>query len=165
MNYGQEIERLEAAIAEGDRAVDAAARLREQRDKLKAAQQAEREARQREAETRAAARAVREAEAEARRAEAAPLHAELADLERPLTAIEAEVVEYLRNAVTDARRIYSRYVEALTHRNALAGKLSGLGDRVPVQQVLAFEAFVRVALRRFDDTGRTASGAGWARED
>lgn len=164
MNYAQEIDRLEAEIAEGDRAANAADRLREQRDKLKAAQEAEREARRREAETRAAARAVREAEAEARRAEAAPLHAELADLDRPLSEIEAEVVKYLRSTVADGRAIHGRYVEALTHRNAMAGKLSALGDRVPLIQVLSFEAFVRVALRRFDADGRTASGAGWARE-
>ncbi len=164
MDYGHEIERLEAEIAATDRAVDASAALREKRDRLKAAQEAEEEARRREAETRAAARAVREAEADARRAEAEPLRTELTTLDQPLAEIEAEVTQYLQAGVADARRIYDRYVAALARRNAVAAKLGALGERAPHVQVLPFEAFVLVALRRFDTTGRTASGAGWARD-
>jgi len=159
------IQQLDAKIAENEHAIEATVALREKRAKLQAAQQAEQEARRREAETKAAAQAVRDAEVEARRAEAAPLRADLDTCDRPLTEIEQEVSHYIRMALADARGFYRRYVEVLTQRNAVAGRLNALGEPARHVQVLAFEAFVRSRLSRFDDTGRTASGAAWARAE
>lgn len=165
MDTTTEIEQLDRQIAANEHAIEATGALREKREKLQAAQQAEQEARRREAETKAAAQAVQEAEVEARRAEAAPLRAELGACDRPLVEIEQEVTRCLWKALADARGFHRRYVQALTQRNAVASRLNALGEPARPAQVLGFEAFVRSRLSGFDNAGRTASGAAWAHEE
>ena len=162
MDTSTEIQALDDAIAEAERATQTSAALRERRAKLAAAEQAEQEARQREAETKAAAQAVRDAEADVRRAEREPLRAELHALDQPLAALERDGDAYLHQAVAVARGFHRRYVETLARRNAIAGRLDALGDRPRHVQVLDFEAFVMTRLRRFNDAGRSACGALWA---
>jgi hypothetical protein len=83
-------------------------------------------------------------------------------------ALEAEVREYLRQCVGDARRFHERHrvLKARWRTNIDARRAIDPADGFTAgATVQAFEAFVRARVHRFDRDGHSGNGAAWARED
>jgi len=160
MDHATEIGALEKQLAETDRAALATADVRRKLEALKLAQAAEQEARDRAREAEAAAAALAEARTAAGRAQAQPLIEADAALDGKQAALDAEVVEYLRGCIADARRFYERRCALIDEQNVLRQRIRACGvtghDGVRAPD---FAAFVRTTLWDFSYDGRNAWGA------